>query len=205
MTSGAQRDQFRRVSANFAGVGRGPAGIDPHVSADDPAQLRQPLHERDEAGLHFRIARGCGHEYADTPHPLALLRARHRRPGGRRAAENRDEIPAASCPPPGSAQHRNGSNECFDRGWEWLRYCNMRCWPMSALGQKRTLARALHVRFTPNSRHRATGLAMSAKCHNDITSWFCRYHLVQEDHMPPPSAKQNTVSAYDAAGGGAHR
>ena len=33
-----ERGQFRRVSANFGGTGCGPAGIDPHVAADAPAQ-----------------------------------------------------------------------------------------------------------------------------------------------------------------------
>ena len=33
-----ERGQFGCVSANFAGIGRGPAGVDPHVAADGPAQ-----------------------------------------------------------------------------------------------------------------------------------------------------------------------
>ncbi|HEY5130994.1 MAG TPA: hypothetical protein VIJ35_27510 [Bradyrhizobium sp.] len=33
-----ERGQFRRVSANLGGIGAGPAGVDPHVAADDPAQ-----------------------------------------------------------------------------------------------------------------------------------------------------------------------
>ena len=57
-----------------------------------PAQLLQPLQERRDAGLTFRIVRGCGHEHADAPHPLGLLRARRERPRGRRAAEKRDEL-----------------------------------------------------------------------------------------------------------------
>jgi hypothetical protein len=32
-----ERGQFRRVSANLGGIGAGPAGVDPHVAADDPA------------------------------------------------------------------------------------------------------------------------------------------------------------------------
>ena len=32
--------------------------------------------------------------------------------------------------------HRSESNECFERGWKQLRYCNMRCWPMSASGHR---------------------------------------------------------------------
>ena len=35
---GRERDQFRRVSANVVGIGRGPASVDPHVAADGPAQ-----------------------------------------------------------------------------------------------------------------------------------------------------------------------
>ena len=73
-----ERGQFRRVSANFGGIGRGPADVDPHVAADGPAQLLQPLMERREAGLKFRIVRGCGQEYADASHTLGLLRARRR-------------------------------------------------------------------------------------------------------------------------------
>ena len=87
-----ERDQFRRVSANVGGIGRGPAGVDPHVAADGPAQLLQPLQERPDAGLKFRIVRGRGQEYADAPHPLGLLRARRERPRRRRAAEQRDEL-----------------------------------------------------------------------------------------------------------------
>ena len=52
----------------------------------------QPLQERPDAGLKFRIVRGCGQEHADAPHPLALLRARRQRPRRRRAAEQRDEL-----------------------------------------------------------------------------------------------------------------
>jgi hypothetical protein len=33
-----ERGQFLCVPANFAGIGRGPAGVDPHVAADGPAQ-----------------------------------------------------------------------------------------------------------------------------------------------------------------------
>jgi hypothetical protein len=38
-------------------------------------------------------------------------------------------------------RHRNGSSECFGRGRERFRYCNMKCWPMSVQGQKRTSRR----------------------------------------------------------------
>ena len=57
---GCERDQFRRVFANFVGIAAAPAEVDPHIAAIDPAQLLQPLQERREAGLAFRIVRGRG-------------------------------------------------------------------------------------------------------------------------------------------------
>jgi hypothetical protein len=33
-----ERGQFRRVPANVVGIGRGPAGVYPHVAANAPAQ-----------------------------------------------------------------------------------------------------------------------------------------------------------------------
>jgi hypothetical protein len=73
---GRQRGQFRCVPANVGGIGRSPAGVDPHVAADAPARLLQPLQERPEPVLKYRIVRGCGQEHADAPHPLGLLPAR---------------------------------------------------------------------------------------------------------------------------------
>jgi len=43
-----ERSQFRRVSTNFGGIGRGPTRVDPYVAADGPAQYRQPLQERSD-------------------------------------------------------------------------------------------------------------------------------------------------------------
>ena len=84
---GRERDQFRRVSANVVGIGRGPADVDPHVAADRSSPIAaSALQERCDAGLKFRIVRGCGQEHADAPHALGLLRARRERPR-RRAAE----------------------------------------------------------------------------------------------------------------------
>ena len=54
-----ERDQFRRVSANAVGIARAPAIVDPHVAAVGPAQLLQPLQERRDAGLRFRIVRSA--------------------------------------------------------------------------------------------------------------------------------------------------
>src|SRR5262245_21073145 len=54
--------------------------------------MLQPLQERCEARLHFRIVRGQAHEDANASHSLGLLRARRDRPRRRRAAEQRDEL-----------------------------------------------------------------------------------------------------------------
>ena len=89
---GRERGQFRRVSANIRGIGRGPAGVDAHVVADGPTQLRQRLKERPDPGLKFRVVRGCRQQHADAPHLLALLRASDERPRDCRAAEKCNEL-----------------------------------------------------------------------------------------------------------------
>src|SRR5262245_22429623 len=83
-------NQFCRVSTSVLGIACGPAIVDAHVAAVGPAKFLQPLHERREAGLTFRIARGQRMEHAYAPYPLALLRARRERPS-RRAANQLDE------------------------------------------------------------------------------------------------------------------
>src|SRR5262249_8535591 len=88
-----ERKELRRVFANAVGIARTPASVDPHVAGDSPARLLQPLQERGDAGLSFRIVRSRGHEHADAPDPLGPLRARRERPC-RRAAEQRDEVAA---------------------------------------------------------------------------------------------------------------
>jgi hypothetical protein len=60
---GCEGDQFRHVSANFVGMAGGPARLDPRVAADVPAQQRQPLQERPDANLEFRIIRRSRQKY----------------------------------------------------------------------------------------------------------------------------------------------
>ena len=98
MTSGASATNSAACLRMSAALPR-PSGIDPHVAPIGPAQLLQPLQERRDAGLIFRIVRGCGHKHADAPHPLGLLRARRERPRRRRAAEKRDELAPLHVPP----------------------------------------------------------------------------------------------------------
>ena len=49
--------------------------------------------ERSEAGLKFRIVRGCRQEDADATHPLARLRAHGEWPHRRRATESTEKFP----------------------------------------------------------------------------------------------------------------
>src|SRR5215831_11445872 len=91
-----ERRQLCCVPANFSGFGRGPARVDLHVAADAPAGLLETLQESAEAGLKFPIVRTRGQENANEAYLLALLRPRRKRPRGRCAAEQRDEL-AAPC------------------------------------------------------------------------------------------------------------
>ena len=70
MTSGASATNSAAYLRNVVGIGLAQRYVDPHVAAVGPAQLLQPLQERREAGLSFRIVRGEAHEHADAPHPL---------------------------------------------------------------------------------------------------------------------------------------
>ena len=64
-----------------------------------PAQLLQRLQERCDAGLTFRIVRGCGHE-ARRCAACARAAARARRAAScRRTAEKRDELAPPHVPP----------------------------------------------------------------------------------------------------------
>jgi hypothetical protein len=53
-------------------------------------------------------------DYANAPHPLGLLRARHERPRSRRAANKLDELTPLHVLPQAQGRHPNASNECFD-------------------------------------------------------------------------------------------
>ena len=58
MTSGASATSSAAYLRMPLGIAGGPAVLDPHVAAVGPAQLRQPLQERGDAGLPDRIVRG---------------------------------------------------------------------------------------------------------------------------------------------------
>jgi hypothetical protein len=82
MRASAASPAFQRIST-------------PEIAAFDPAQLAQRLHERRHVGLRQRFGGGAVHQHADAPR-RAGLRARGERPGGHRAADERDEF-AAPC------------------------------------------------------------------------------------------------------------
>src|SRR5262245_33167973 len=82
------------MSANGLGIGRCPADVDLHIAPDGPAQLLQPLQERPDAGLKFRIVCGYGQEDPNAPHPLGLLCVRRQRPPRHASAEQRDDLAA---------------------------------------------------------------------------------------------------------------
>src|SRR5262245_42889906 len=79
--------------ANHAGIAAAPAGFDPRVAADDPAELRQCLHEYRDAFLASFLVRNAS-ERRNASYALALPRARRERPRHRRATAERDELAA---------------------------------------------------------------------------------------------------------------
>ena len=155
MTSGASAANSAACLRMSSGIGRGPARVDPHVAADGPAQLLQPLQERCDAGLILRIVRGS-------------------RPSGRRCAASARpaaRAPRAATPPPRRQEAPRNSRRCMSApkdqhraaqtstliGAEPASLPHHEMLAMSALGQKRTSHPSFDVRFTPNSGHQATG------------------------------------------------
>src|SRR5262249_36135082 len=68
-----------------------PAQRDTQIAPLLPAERAEPL----DQGGGVRMPHGViwrSHQHAEAAHPVALLRARRERPGGRRAAEQRDEL-----------------------------------------------------------------------------------------------------------------
>jgi hypothetical protein len=96
---GGERDQFRRVSANGGCIGGSPAGVDPHVAANAPAQTLQLLQKRSNEGLKSCIIRACGEYHANAPYALGLLRAHGKRPPDHRTAKKCDKLAPLHVPP----------------------------------------------------------------------------------------------------------
>src|SRR5262249_24303220 len=87
-----ERDQSRSLIYSLVGVVLGPAGLDPYIPPNPPAQFLQDLLERCKSILTFRVLGSPVHEDADPPHAIWLLRARRQRPRDHRAAEQRDKL-----------------------------------------------------------------------------------------------------------------
>jgi hypothetical protein len=68
-------------------INSAPTDVEPYVATIDPAQLLHSFLECREAGLPVRIIGGGGHEYADAPQWLGLLRRHAQRPRGPAAEE----------------------------------------------------------------------------------------------------------------------
>src|SRR5262249_35679558 len=88
---GPQIDQFFCHSPDPIRIIGAPAKFDPEIAAFSPPQLRKRTPESCEPRLRSPIALRIGHQHADQPHPVRLLRTRRKRPRNRRAAEHRDE------------------------------------------------------------------------------------------------------------------
>src|SRR5262249_35681774 len=89
----SERNQSRSLFYSLVGVVLGPAGLDPYIPANTPAQFLQALLERCQSILTFRVLGSPVHEDADPPHAIWLLRTGRERTS-RRAAEQRDELAA---------------------------------------------------------------------------------------------------------------
>jgi hypothetical protein len=74
-----------------------PAIVNSEVAAIHPSQIAELPHEGFDLGLRLGVGIRKRHQNTDPPHPAGLLRTRDERPrDGRRAAEQRDELPPRS-------------------------------------------------------------------------------------------------------------
>src|SRR5262249_40174649 len=88
------QDDVRRECDQFDCVfAVAPAIVDAEVLPNGPTQLLQALRKSRQTAVSFRIICSERREHADAAHPLALLRPRRERPGGR-TAEQHDELAA---------------------------------------------------------------------------------------------------------------
>src|SRR5258708_31229657 len=79
-----------RVGPDGGCVSASPAIIDPNIAAFRPPEFLQPVSERGDTCLPFRIV-GSRHQYTNAPRMIRrLLRPRRERPCGRNS-EQRDE------------------------------------------------------------------------------------------------------------------
>ena len=122
MTSGASATNSAAYLRMRVGIARAPAD-------SRSARCGRSVQPNCSSACRNAAMRACdsgssaaaGYEHADAPHALGLLRARRERPRTLHHQRHR-EIPAASCPPPGSGDGIVAAQtECFDRGQARLR------------------------------------------------------------------------------------
>jgi hypothetical protein len=89
---GSQINQLLCERLHPIRVTRAPAKFDPEIAAFRPPQLRERTSERRDLRLRSRIVFRKGHQHANQPHPVRLLRTRCKRPCRSRAANKRDEF-----------------------------------------------------------------------------------------------------------------
>jgi len=86
-----QAYEFLREGVHALDIAGGVAMVDLDIASLGPSKRGEPLHKMRDAGTILRVAFGIDREYADPPHPLALLRARRNGPE-RRYGETGDEL-----------------------------------------------------------------------------------------------------------------
>src|SRR5205823_8909440 len=157
-----------------------------------PALAKASMLERPRAGLKFRIVRSGGHEHANTPHLLALLRARPERPGRRCATQKRDELAPSDesrhlIPPAGRAAYAVFLMRQVDRGVLPLRVALEHAFQrelaadaaffVTAVGMTWALTEAL-VHLNPTSLDRVCRTQSPADCRTSPASCSpCLYSL----------------------------
>ena len=146
-----ERNQFRRISADALGVATTPAIVDPHVAAIGPTQLLQI-----RAGTpRYGSLPSDRLQWWPNSTPTRRIRSSARAPRAAIAAAlpSTERIRRRRMSPLVSADDIvTAQTEHIGRGQKRLRFCNMKCWPMSEMGHSRRFwpIRA-HVRFTPES------------------------------------------------------
>src|SRR5262249_15674499 len=93
---GLEIDELLCDCSHAIEVARGPAIVGAKVASLDPTKSLKGLPKGHKPSAAFRIGVGIApaHHGGKQPHTLALLRPCGERPGGRRAAEQRDELAA---------------------------------------------------------------------------------------------------------------
>src|SRR6516162_7410396 len=88
-----ERDQSRSLFYTLVGNVLAPAGLDPYIPTNAPAQLLEALVERCKSILTFRVLWSPVHEDTNPPHPLGLLRVCPTRPSSGSTAECGQQFP----------------------------------------------------------------------------------------------------------------